>query len=357
MREAKATVRAARAQLHSFEQQTLLDAVTQYFNVIRDKRTVEISRNNVTVLQRELEAAQDRFRVGEITRTDVAQAEARLSQAQTGLISAEAALVASQTAYASAIGHPPGALEAQPTLPPLPESEISAQAVAARNNPTLMSAVETQKASSAATSQAWGALLPSVSVVGSANYSEAESAQSALDPFGSTIITTVPVKRRGESVLLQARVPIYQAGAEYAGIRQAKQTDSQNRLLVAQTKRDLEEQVSNAWEQLRSAKASIASTQQQVNANEIAYEGVRQEAEVGSRTTLDVLNAEQELLNSQVALVRSQRDEYVAAYGLLAAVGQLTAKDLKLPVKIYDPKANQRSLILKQFWPGTRTKD
>lgn len=357
MREAKAGVRAARAQLHSFEQQTLLDAVTQYFNVVRDKASVEISKNNVAVLERELEAAQDRFRVGEITRTDVAQAEARLSLARTGLIAAEAALVASQTGYASGIGHPPGTLEAQPALPPLPESEISAQAIAARNNPTLVAAIETQKASSAATSQAWGALLPSVSVVGTANYAETESAQSVLDPFGTPTIVTLPIKRRDESVLLQARVPIYQAGAEYATIRQAKQTDSQNRLTVAQTKRDLDEQVANAWEGLRSAKASIASNQQQVNANEIAYEGVKQEAEVGSRTTLDVLNAEQELLNSRLSLVRSQRDEYVAAYGLLAAIGQLTAKDLKLPVKIYDPKANQRSLVFKQFWPGTRTKD
>src|SRR5262249_16245085 len=151
----------------------------------------------------------------------------------------------------------------------------------------------------------------------------------------------LPIKRRDNSILLQARVPIYQAGAEYATIRQAKQTDSQNRLLVAQTKRDLDEQVANSWESLRSARPSIISNQQQVAANQIAYEGVKQEAEVGSRTTLDVLNAEQELLNSQTALVSSQRDEYVAAYTLLATVGTLTAKDLGLPVKIYDPKANQ----------------
>src|SRR5262249_19396746 len=154
-----------------------------------------------------------------------------------------------------------------------------------------------------------------------------------------------------------ATVPIYQAGAEYATIRQAKQTDAQNRLLVAQTARDLQEQVSNSWEALRSARASIVSNQEQVSANQIAYEGVRQEAEVGSRTTLDVLNAEQELLNSEVSLVGSQRDEYVAAYGLLASVGALTAQDLKLPVKIYDAKANQRSLIFKQFYPGTDTHD
>jgi TolC family type I secretion outer membrane protein len=348
MRQAKANVRAAREQLKSFEQQTLLDAVTQYFNVIRDKATVEISRNNVAVLKRELEAAQDRFRVGEITRTDVAQAEARYSLSQTGLTSAEATLVASRAAYASTVGHMPGILESMPPIPPLPESEASAQLVAAHNNPELVGAREAEKAASAATSVAWGALLPTISVVGQANYSESQSF------FGTSM---VPIKRRDEAVLAQVRVPLFQAGAEYATIRQAKQTGSQTRLIVAQTKRDLDEQVANAWEALRSARASIVSNQGQVNANQIAYEGVRQEAEVGSRTTLDVLNAEQELLNSQVALVRSQRDEYVAAYGLLAAVGMLTAKDLALPVKIYDPKANQRSLIFKQFWPGTRTKD
>jgi outer membrane protein len=348
MREAKANVRAAREQLKSFEQQTLLDAVTQYFNVIRDKATVEISRNNVAVLKRELEAAQDRFRVGEITRTDVAQAEARFSLAQTGLTSAEAGLVASRAAYASTVGHMPGVMETTPPIPPLPESEASAQAIAERNNPGLVGAREAEKAASAATSVAWGALLPTVSVVGQANYSQSESF------FGTS---TIPIKRREEALLAQVRVPIFQAGAEYATIRQAKQTGSQSRLIVAQTKRDLDEQVANAWEGLRSARASITSNQGQVNANRIAYEGVKQEAEVGSRTTLDVLNAEQELLNSQVALVRSQRDEYVAAYGLLAAVGLLTAKDLALPVKIYDPRANQRSLIFKPFWPGTRTKD
>jgi outer membrane protein len=348
MLQAKANVRAAREQLKSFEQQTLLDAVTQFFNVIRDKATVEISHNNVAVLKRELEAAQDRFRVGEITRTDVAQAEARYSLAQTGLTSAEAALIASRAAYASSVGHIPGVLETKPPIPPLPESEASAQVIAERNNPGLVGAREAEKAATAAANVAWGALLPTVSVVGQANYSESESF------FGTS---TIPIKRREEAVLAQVRVPIFQAGAEYATIRQAKQTGSQSRLVVAQTKRDLDEQVANAWEGLRSARASIVSNQGQVNANEIAYEGVKQEAEVGSRTTLDVLNAEQELLNSQVALVRSQRDEYVAAYGLLAAVGLLTAKDLALPVKIYDPKANQRSLIFKQFWPGTRTKD
>ena len=147
-------------------------------------------------------------------------------------------------------------------------------------------------------------------------------------------------------------IPIYQAGSEYASIRQAKHTASQNRLLSDQALRDTEESVANAWENLLAAGAAITSNKEQVNANQIAYEGVVQEAQVGSRTTLDVLNAEQELLNSQVSLVQSQRDQYVAAYTLLSSMGALTAQKLGLPVDVYDPKANTRSLLWKQFWPG-----
>jgi len=146
------------------------------------------------------------------------------------------------------------------------------------------------------------------------------------------------------SVGIGARVPLYQGGAEYSAIRQAKQTNNQNRMSAAQSEREAIEDVTNAWEGLAAARASIRSAQDQVNASEIAYEGVRQEAEVGARTTLDVLNAEAELLNARVTLVTNQRNEYVAAYALLAAMGRLTAGDLALPVEVYDPVPHSDSV-------------
>lgn len=336
--QAKAAVRAGRARLHSAEQQTLLSAVQAYFDVTRDQATVDLSKNNVNVLKRQLEAAQDRFRVGEITRTDVAQAEARLSGAETRLTAAEAQLTASRSAYERLIGRAPGTLEAEPALPALPASEEAALETALKRNPQVVGARETERASRNSVRVAYGALLPTLSVEG--QLSHVEDSSSSGSQFDS------------ESVTGQVRVPIYQAGREYSSVREAKQTNSQNRLDVAQATREVSEQVAVAWENLRSSEASIVSTEKQVRANEIAYEGVVQEAQVGSRTTLDVLDAEQELLDARVALVRSKRDRYVAAYGLLSASGQLTAEDLALPVKVYDETANARSLKWKQFWPG-----
>lgn len=342
VQEAEHNVEAGRERLRSTEQQTFTNVVTAYFNVIRDRATVDLNKNNVGVLQKQLDAANDRFEVGEITRTDVAQAEARLKQADSQLIASQAQLTASEDAYKTVVGHAPGNLEIAPSLPALPKSEDDAQAAALSSSPTLGAARETEKASNAAVKAAVGALLPSLSVSG--QYSHQEG---TFNFAGTSGLTT-----NASSITGQVTVPIYQAGAEYASIRQAKHTASQNRLLSDEAKRDTEESVANAWEQLLAAGAAITSNKEQVNADRIAYDGVVQEAQVGSRTTLDVLNAEQELLNSQVSLVQSQRDQYVAAYALLSAMGELTAQQLNLPVRIYDPKANTRSLLWKQFWPG-----
>src|SRR5262249_137962 len=247
--------------------------------------------------------------------------EARLKQADSQLIASQAQLVASQDAYKTAVGHPPGNLEGAPSLPPLPRSAEDAQTEAIRNNPSLLAAHETEKASNAAVKVAVGALLPSVSLVGQYNHSEGQKTS-----FGPG--ATFGILSNQNSLTGQVTIPIYQAGSEYASIRQAKHTASQNRLLSDQALRDTEESVAKAWENLRAPGAAIASNKEQVNANQIAYEGVVQEAQVGSRTTLDVLNAEQELLNSQVTLVQSQRDQYVAAYTLLSSMGALTAQKL-----------------------------
>lgn len=334
-RQAKAQVAAGRAQLSGTEQEVLLAAVTAYMDVLRDAATVELNRNNVTVLQRQLEASQDRFDVGEITRTDVAQSEARLSRSQSALISAEAALTNSRAAYERIVGMAPGTLDASPALPPLPGTENEALDIAVTNNPALQAARFAEEASRHAISQAKGALLPTLTVEGDYTYADNPS---------STV-------RNSESATVTGRltIPLYQSGAVYSQVRQAKQLNSQSRLQIREALRQVEEGVASAWEAYRAANAQITSDREQVRANEIALDGVQQEAQVGSRTTLDVLDAEQELLDSRVALVTSERNAYVAAYQLLSAVGRLNAEYLGLPVERYEPTVNYDDVSGKWF--------
>ena len=337
--QAEDTVQAGRENLVSVEQQTLLGAVQAYMNVIRDEGVVRLNQNNVSVLQRQLEATQDRFRVGELTRTDVAQSEARLSLARSNLIAAEAQLTASRAFYARVVGQAPGTLEKPSRVEGLPASEDAARELAAQNNPTLLAARHTESASRRAVSVAKGTLLPSFDV--QARY------QYGRDP--ATAIRDV----EESSILGVLTIPLYQSGTEYSRVREAKEINNRSRLEVAAAMRQVDETVRIAWEQLRASQARIVSTGEQVNASEIAVEGVRQESEVGARTTLDVLDAEQELLNARVALVGAERDLAVAEYNLLAATGQLTARQLQLPVEYYAPEANYGEVRNKWIGFGT----
>ncbi len=329
-RQAKAQVAAGRASLANTEQSVLLDAVTAYMDVLRDLATVELNRNNVIVLERQLEAANDRFDVGEITRTDVAQSEARLSRSRSLLTRAEANLTNSRAAYERIVGMAPGTLDAEPPLPDLPPSEAEALDVALRDNPQVVAARFAEEASRHAIRDAKGQLLPQLQVQGEYGYAERPS--SSIDDSETASVTAV------------LSVPLYQSGAVSSQIRQAKQLNSQSRLQIAEAIRLVEEGVASAWEGYRAANAQIESDREQVRANEIALDGVQQEAQVGSRTTLDVLDAEQELLDSRVALVTSERDAYVAAYQLLAAIGRLNAVYLNLPVETYRPAENYDSV-------------
>ncbi len=329
-RGADARIRAGRASLWSTEQQVLLDTVTAYSDVIRDEATVQLNSNNVQVLGRQLEASQDRFRVGEITRTDVAQSEARLSLAKSNKTRSEATLAESRARYGVTVGQAPGTLDPLPSLPALPSSLDEAVNMALENNPSLIGAKESEDAAKHDVSQAKGGLLPSVELSGQVNAGE-DFNRDQFQNTGSSVSTTVTI-------------PLYQGGAQYSRIRQAKHTHSATRLQTSLAQRQAVQAATNAWENLKAARAAIISDREQVRANEIAYEGVRQEAQVGSRTTLDVLDAEQELLDAQVALVRTERDEYVAAYQLLAATGQLTAENLGLAVDLYDPIKNYKDV-------------
>ena len=340
--QAKAQIRAGRAGLSGVESNILLLVVTAYTDHVRDLSVVELSRRQVEVLDRERQASQDRFDVGEITRTDVAQAEARLSGARTSLIAAMAQAEASRAAYMRVVGRLPQNLEANPRLPGLPSTLEEAVASALANNPGLVAARENQLATEAAIDIATSALLPNINL--EARYTRGET--------NSDAILSTNRETDAGSIGISGAVPLYQGGGEYATIRQAKQLNNQSLLLATQSERETLEAVTNAWEGLTAARSSIQSAREQVRAQEIAYEGVRQEAEVGARTTLDVLNAEQELLNSRVTLITNQRNEYVAAYALLAAMGRLSARDLELPVQLYDPVAHADSVAGKLIGVG-----
>ncbi|HEY1837079.1 MAG: TolC family outer membrane protein [Rhizomicrobium sp.] len=325
---AKSQVRAGAAQLTDVEEGVLLDAVTAYMDVVRDAATVRLRQNNVAVLQKQLDATQEQFKVGELTRTDVAQSQARLAGAQADLTAAVGQLQISRSNFEHFVGRPAELLQEHPAFPPLPLSESAAIDGSLELNPTVVAAKENERASDYAVDDAAGALLPQLSIQGQYQYAH-NPAQTELGVGNNEHITAVTG---------QLTIPIYQGGGEEASVRQAKQLDAQAKLNIADAQRQVVDATRTAWESYASAVAAIQSNKAQVDANTVALDGVHQEQQVGSRTILDVLNAEQELLNSQVAVVSSERNAEVAAYQVLSATGKLTARDLGLPVKLYDPK-------------------
>ena len=321
--KAKALARAGRAQLTAVEQQVLFNAVLADMDVVRDSAIVKFQQDNVQVLQGFLQTTIDRANVGEIGQTDVSQAEARLTVAMADLEASQAQLAASRAAFEHVVGVPVETLEIEPSFPILPGSDDEALAVGIQSNPTLNAAREQARAADYAVDVAVGALLPSLSVQG--------QYQKSVDQIARGI------KTNAFSVVAQLTVPIYQAGVDHANVRQASELRNQATQNVAEAERQVRDAVRTAWEALRAARAAIALYDRGVRANEVAFEGVKQETAIGARATLDVLNAEQELVNARVALAISRRNAYVAAYQLLAGTGGLTAKALLLPVKLYDP--------------------
>jgi TolC family type I secretion outer membrane protein len=338
-RQAESQVRAGRAVLESVQQTVLLNAVTAYMDVLREQANVDLTGNNEQVLNRQLEATRDRFEVGEVTRTDVAQAEARVSRASSDRVAAQGRLGVQRATYARVVGNLPGKLADAPPLPPLPPNLQEAIAVATTENPDLEAAQYVEDAARHNVRVATGALLPSVNLIGRVLRSDEATFEDS--------------ESRSDSIRAQITIPLYQSGAVESQVRQAKEIASQRRIEIEQTRRAIVESTTQAWEDLESSRARIATSQEQVRANEIALEGVRQEASVGSRTTLDVLDAEQELLDSRVALVAAERDEYVAGFRLLAAIGGLSADRMGLPVELYDPTRHYRQV--RDKWWGWNT--
>ena len=319
---AEQRVVAERARLLSNEQSVLFEAVTAYMNVVRERAVLEFNQSNVEVLRRQLEATEDRFRVGELTRTDVAQAQSRLQRAVAEQVNAQGDLTSAIADYVNVVGHPPGDLGFAELPTDTPTTEQEATDAARSDNPDVVAADFDERAARKDVDLVRGELYPTLSLNGTLLHS--------LEKDGpNTEITT-------ESITANLSVPLYQSGSVYSRLRAAKQTSSQRLSLFMDAQREAVERATRAWENLQTALANIEAFESEVRAQEIAHEGVQEEARVGARTVLDVLDAQQELLDSRVSLVRVQRDANVASYELFSAVGRLTAEDLSLPVETYD---------------------
>ncbi|MDU8912800.1 TolC family outer membrane protein [Aestuariicoccus sp. MJ-SS9] len=319
---AKESVLATRESLLSVEQQILLRAVRAYMEVRRAGQSVGLAENNVRLITQELRAARDRFEVGEVTRTDVALAEARLAGARSNLAAAQGSLVAAQEEYANAVGRRPGTLAAPGAVPSVPANIPGAKASAMRNHPDMRRVQRQVNVAELNIEIARAAMNPTVTLNGRLGVTETFQS----DTFN-----------HGGSISLEATGPIYQGGRLSSLVRQAMAGRDQARGNLHVVRHDIQQNVGNAYVQLQVARASIQASQNQVRAAEIAFRGVREEATLGARTTLDVLDAEQELLNARNNLISAQVDEYIAAYTILSSLGLMTAEYLKLNVPRYDP--------------------
>lgn len=333
---ARSQVRAGRQNLVDTEQSVLLNAVEAYMDVVRDSAVLNLQENNENVLKEHLKSYRKRYKVGDLTRTDVAQSEARSEGATAARIAAEGNLKVSQANFFSVVGLSPEGLEDIGEFKySLPATLDDAIEYAMEHNPSIKAAKYAKDAASYAVSSKKGELLPQVDMTATAGR---QHEQLTVD--------------RGDYWQLKANltVPIYSAGADYAAIRQARQNENKARILWDKTVQDVRAGVISAWEYYTSSQAQLSSIQAQIKASKMALDGVIREAKVGSRTVLDVLDAEQEHLNNQVSLVRTHRDAIVAGYALLAAVGKLNPTDLGLSVKPYDAKEYYESV--KNKWLG-----
>ncbi|WP_246450512.1 TolC family outer membrane protein [Sphingomonas rhizophila] len=332
---AKTRVEAGRATLRAVEGDVFTEATAAYMDVIRDRAIVELNDNQVKVLSTNLEATRDRFEIGDLTRTDVAQSESRLSLGRANLATARGRLTSSEENYRRVIGKAPGVLAPPPPLPPLPATADEAVRIALANNPDLIAVTRQASAAGLDVRATRASRLPTVSGVASGDYTN----QLTGDTNG--------LQRSGTATAIgvQGRIPLYQGGLPSARIRQAQAFEGQALEQVIGTERAVVSSTRSAFALYQAARGAISANEVAVKANELALEGARAENSVGTRTILDVLNAEQELLNAQVALVTARRDAYVAGFQLLNAMGQAEADDLGLDGgPLYDPLGNYRQV-------------
>ncbi|TAL80189.1 MAG: channel protein TolC [Beijerinckiaceae bacterium] len=341
VRQAESNVLGARENLRNTEENTLLNGATFYMNVLRDTAILDLNKNNIVVLEEQLRQTRDRFNVGEVTRTDVAQAESSLASARSAYFTAQANLAQSVANYRQVIGVQPKRLQPARTIEALlPHTLQQAISVGLSEHPVVVAAMHAADSAALQVKIAEGALYPTVTVNGSVERDWNFQGTPGLRVFDGTVYG-------------QVTVPIYTGGATDAQVRQAKESYTQARIQVDVQRDAVRANIVTSWGLLKAAKAAIASNEAAVKAAEIALEGVREEARVGQRTTLDVLNAQQTLLNARVSLVSAQRDRVVASYVVMAAIGRLEANNLHLNVVAYDPTVHFDQV--KDKWFGLRT--
>ncbi len=341
-RAAESQVSGAREGLRVLEQTVLLNAATIYMDFLRDGAIVEVQRSNVRVLLETLDQTKERFRVGELTNTDVAQADAQLAAGKTQELAAEATLTTTRSNFRRIIGNEPQALApGSPIDRFLPATLAAAVDLGLKQSPNVTAAMFGIDVNYLQVKINEGALLPTLTVQIAAQ----EAYEQQLIVFREAAV----------SATAQLSVPVYQGGAEYSLIRQSKESLEQQRLNLEMVRDQARANVVTAWGQLVAGKAQVASAQSQVSASEIALDGVRDEAKAGQRTTLDVLNAQQALVNARIALVTAQHDRVVASYAVLNAVGRLSPQVLNLATSVYDPSVHY--LQVRDKWYGVRTPD
>ncbi|KAF0178792.1 MAG: TolC family outer membrane protein [Hyphomonadaceae bacterium] len=328
--QANAQIESAQEGLRSTEQQVLLQVIAVYVDVRRDEEVVRIRENNVTLLERQLQAAKDRFEVGEITRTDVAQAQARLSGAQAGLAGARSDLAASRAEYTRIVGQAPGMLEVAPPVAGLPDNLDDAVTIALDLNPDLLRFKQNERAARQQVRIERADLLPQISVFG--------RMARDIEPSGPGI------EQESQVAAAQVSIPLFEGGFARSRTRSARVGVLRAQAQTEEVRRSVVSQTTSAWNDYAAAQRVIEASKEQFRANELALEGVEQEQQVGLRTTLDVLNAQQELLDSQLSVIRAERDAYVAAHGLLLSIGKLDARSLNVNAPLYDPDDHRRAV-------------
>ena len=342
-RAAESQVFAARETLRVIEQAVLLSAASVYMDVLRDTASVDLSRDNIRVLRQTLKVTEERYNEGAVTTTDVDQAQAQLAAGEASLHSAESTLMTTRANYRRIIGTEPQGLSPGMAVDRFsPRTLDAVVALSVSQNPSVTAAMYDVDVAHLHVKIAEAGLYPTLVLQGSAQRQQFESNTTATRLFNGT---------------LQAKltVPIYQGGSEYSAIRQSKEGVGQQRLNLDQVRDQVRANAVQYWGQLDAAKAQTEAAERQVKYSERALNGVRNEAQAGSRTTLDILNALQTLLNARVNLISAQRDRVVASYNLLSAVGRLSPTVLGLPVQIYDPVVHYRQV--RDSWFGVRTPD
>jgi outer membrane protein len=334
---AEKQVLAGRAKLASVEQQLFQDTASAYLGVLRDEAVLELERNHETVLEDKFKETRVRSEVGELTGTDVRQAESRLARAHVTRFQAESVLTQDRAAFTRLVGSAPGQLEAPTLMLEAPRTLADIFQSAETQNPEVIASGFAVEEADAEVKLNKGSLLPEINLVGNAGRN-----------FGQGI--TAPGREDSAQALVQLTMPLYRSGADYSKVRASRQTASQRRDDLDEARHKAHESADNAWQALKTAEAALDADKTEVAAAAEALEGVREESKIGTRTTLDVLNAEQELLDAKIDQVKSQHDRDLAVVQIKSAVGKLTADNLKLPVEIYDPKRHYRDV--RNQWLG-----